>query len=203
MASNQWRGRRAVQILVGLIALGILVEAILFAAVCACSLRKYPDTPADCVIVLGARVWPDGVVSNALGYRLDAALEAYEKGLVKKIITTGARGGDEPIAEAIASRDYLMARGVPEEDILMDPESYDTVQNLQHAKRIMAENGLTTALLCTSDYHITRSMWIVGEVGIDASPLPAESPKKPVTWVMNRVRETISWVLYGMNRIWP
>ena len=191
------------QILAGLIALGILIEAVLFAAVCFCSLRKYPDTQADCVIVLGARVWPDGVVSNALGYRLDEALEAYNKGLVKKIITTGARGGDEPVAEAIASRDYLMARGVPEEDILMDAESYDTVQNLQHAKRIMQENGLQTALLCTSDYHIIRGTWIAGEVGVEVYPLPAQSPKKPVTWVMNRVRETISWVLYGMNRIWP
>lgn len=191
------------QILAGLIVLGILVEGVLFAAVCACSLRKYPDRSADCVIVLGARVWPDGQVSNALGYRLDEALEAYNKGLVKKIITTGARGGDEPVAEAIASRDYLMGRGVPEADILMDAESYDTVQNLQHAKRIMQENGLHTALLCTSDYHVTRALWIADEVGVEAMALPSQSPKKPVTWVMNRVRETISWVLYGMNRIWP
>ena len=191
------------QILAGLIVLGILVEGVLFAAVCFCSLRRFPDRSADCVIVLGARVWPDGRVSNALGYRLDEALEAYRKGLVGKIITTGARGGDEPIAEAIASRDYLMARGVPEEDILMDAESYDTVQNLQNAKRIMQENGLKDALLCTSDYHITRAIWIAGEVGVTAYPLPTQSPKKPVTWVMNRVRETISWVLYGMNRVWP
>ena len=191
------------QILAGLIALGILAEAVLLAAVCLCSLRRYPDTKADCVIVLGARVWPDGVVSNSLGYRLDEALKAYQAGRVKKFIVTGARGGDEPIEEAVASRDYLMARGVPEGDILMDPHSYDTVQNLQHAKAIMAENGLETALLCTSDYHITRSMWICGEVGISASPLPAQSPKTPSTWVLNRVRETISWVLYGMNRIWP
>lgn len=191
------------QILAGLIALGVLVECVLLAAVCLCSVRRYPDTNADCVIVLGARVWPDGEVSNSLAYRLDAALEAYRGGRVKKFIVTGARGGDEPIEEAVASRDYLMARGVPEADILMDPHSYDTVQNLQHAKAIMAENGLETALLCTSDYHITRSMWICSEVGVDASPLPAQSPKTPSTWVLNRVRETISWVLYGLNRIWP
>lgn len=191
------------QILAGIIALGVLVEAVLFALVCLCSLRRYPDAQADCVIVLGARVWPDGQVSNSLAYRLDEALLAYEKGLVGKIITTGARGGDEPVEEAVASRDYLMARGVPEADILMDPHSYDTVQNLQHAKVIMQENGLHTALLCTSDYHITRSVWIAGEQGISVTPLPAKSPVKPYTWVMNRVRETVSWVLHGLNRIWP
>lgn len=191
------------QILAALIALGVLAEAILLAAVCACSMLRYPETNADCVIVLGARVWPDGEVSNSLAYRLDAALAAYQAGRVKKFIVTGARGGDEPVAEAVASRDYLMARGVPESDILLDANSYDTVQNLQHAKAIMQENGLQTALLCTSDYHITRSMWICGEVGIQASALPAKSPQTPTTWVMNRMRETISWVLYGMNRIWP
>lgn len=191
------------QILAALIALGILTEIVLFTAVCACSERTYPDTNADCVIVLGARVWPDGEVSNSLGYRLDEALAAYHAGRVHKIIVTGARGDDEPVAEAIASRDYLTARGVPGTDILLDAESYDTVQNLQHAKRLMEENGLETALLSTSDYHITRSVWIARDVGIDVIPLPAQSPKTPSTWVLNRVRETVSWVLYGLNRIWP
>lgn len=191
------------QILAALIALGILVEAVLFTAVCACSLRTYPDQTADCAIVLGARVWPDGEVSNSLGYRLDAALAAYQAGRVRKIIVTGARGGDEPVAEAVASRDYLMARGVPEADILMDAQSYDTVQNLTHAKALMEQNDLQTALLCTSDYHIARSVWIAGDVGLTVTPLPAQSPKTPTTWVLNRVRETVSWVLYGLNRIWP
>ena len=197
------KGRGKLQIVAAVIALGVIVECVLFAAVCLCSLRKYPETAADCVIVLGARVWPDGTVSNSLAYRLDEALAAYQKGLVGKIIVTGARGGDEPVEEAVASHDYLLQKGVPEADILMDPRSYDTVQNLQHAKTIMQEHGLTTALLCTSDYHIVRSVWIAREQGISVTPLPAKSPVKPYTWVMNRVRETVSWVLYGMNRIYP
>ena len=189
------------QLLAGLIALGILAEAALLIAVCACSMRAYEPVNADCVIVLGARVWPDGVVSNSLAYRLDAALAAYEAGRAPAIIVTGARGGDEPVTEAAASREYLLVRGVPESAIYVEDQSYDTIQNLENAKRIMADHGMTTALVATSDYHVTRALWIADEVGLDAYALPAESPKKIVTWWTNRIRETISWVLYGVNRV--
>lgn len=189
------------QVLAALVALGVLAEAALLIAVCVCSMREYPPMDADCVIVLGARVWPDGTVSNSLAYRLDAARQAYADGRVRTIIVTGARGGDEPVSEAVASRDYLVQRGVPEADILLDDESYDTVQNLRHAREIMEQNGLETALITTSDYHITRAMWIADEVDIEAGALPAESPKQPSTWWFNRVRETVSWVLYGANRL--
>ncbi len=198
---NKRRGKRWVQVLAALIALGVLVEAALLIAVCACSVRGYEATPADCAIVLGARVWPDGEVSNSLAYRLDAALEAYEAGRVRAIVVTGARGGDEPVAEAVASRDYLRERGVPEADICVEDGSYDTIQNLENAKKIMEDRGFATALIATSDYHVTRAMWIADEVGLDARPLPAESPRKLVTWWTNRIRETVSWVLFGVNRI--
>ena len=50
----------------------------------------------DVIIVLGARVRPDGTLSNSLEYRMQTALAAYEAGYADRFIVCGARGGDEP-----------------------------------------------------------------------------------------------------------
>ncbi len=188
-------------LLTWLVMLAMTVEALLFGTVTAVSMIPYPTRSADCAIVLGARVWPDGKVSNALAYRLDAALEAYNAGRVKAVIVTGAQGGTEPISEAAAGKAYLVKHGMPASAVYEEDGSYDTIQDMQNAKAIMQANGMETALIATSDYHIARAMWIAKDAGLKAYALPAKSPVTPHTWVLNRVRETVSWVLYWARKI--
>ncbi|MBQ7006944.1 MAG: SanA protein, partial [Oscillospiraceae bacterium] len=47
--------------------------------------QKYV-TDADCILVLGAKVNPDGTVSHALRARLETALGLYDDGVSEKII---------------------------------------------------------------------------------------------------------------------
>ena len=104
----------------------------------------------DVIIVLGARVRPDGTLSNSLEYRMQTALAAYEAGYADRFIVCGARGGDEPCTEASAMKAYLTARGVPEASVFMDDQSFNTRQNIDHAKAIMDEQGFSTAIVVTN-----------------------------------------------------
>ena len=108
----------------------------------------------DAIIVLGAQVLPDGTPNVQLAWRLDAATEAYRNKRVP-VVVCGAQGKDEPLPEAFAMKKYLIDRGVAEEDILTDPDSFNTKQNLENAKALLKNKPeIKKVLVVTSDYHV-------------------------------------------------
>ncbi len=151
---------------------------------------------ADCIIVLGAKVNPDGSVSMSLQRRLEKALECYENGLAQYIITTGAQGSDEPCTEASAMKNWLVERGVPAENVFAEEKSTSTEENLANAKAIMEENGWETCIVTTNAYHLTRAMWIAKDAGLDAQGAAALNNITLKTRLRLRMREAVSWVLY-------
>lgn len=106
----------------------------------------------DTIIVLGAQVKADGTPSVALERRLTAALEEYRK-KPSMMIVCGAQGSDEPRAEGDVMRDWLVERGVNEKEVIAETGSFNTRQNLGYAQSFMDDQGLTQALVVTSDYH--------------------------------------------------
>ena len=148
----------------------------------------------DAIIVLGAQVRPDGSPSVQLSWRLDAAVEAYRKKKVP-VVVCGAKGSDEPMPEAVAMKQYLVEREVEETDILMDPESFNTRQNLQNAAKLLKDKPeVQKVLLVTSDYHVPRSLALAKDQGYDAMGLG--SPCKPEYWLKNHAREALAWIKY-------
>lgn len=180
--------------------LTILLAALLLGAVCALGLMGFvyykethlpPVVPSDVIIVLGAQVKADGTPSVALERRLTAALESYQE-RAQVIIVCGARGGDEPRAEGDVMRDWLIARGVPPEDVVAETASFNTRENLRYARAIMDERGLSQALIVTSDYHVARALALCAQEGIPATG--KGSPSKPEYFIKNHLREGLSWI---------
>lgn len=154
---------------------------------------------ADCIIVLGAKVKPDGEPSTALLKRLEKALECYEEGLAPYIIVCGAQGGDEPCTEAEGMHKWLVAHGVPDSAVIMEDRSTSTEENLANAKAIMEEKGFKTCIVTTNAYHLTRAMWIAEDTGLDAQGAAAQNNITLQTRARLRMREAVSWVLYFLG----
>ena len=195
------RKRRLGRALLALVCLGAVMFVALVGTVSVCAALERAVEPADCIIVLGARVRPDGTLSDSLRYRCEAALEAWREGLAPAIIVCGAQGGDEPMPEAIAMRDWLMAQGVPEANIVLEGASFNTEQNLENAKALMDERGWKSAVVVTSDYHLQRALWLARDAGIDACGIPAESPHPLPMRLKDRVREACGWGMYALRKI--
>lgn len=172
-----------------------------FAAVCICAGKKRKIRNSDCIIVLGARVWPSGRMSNSLRYRCESALETWKRGSAQNIIVTGGQGSDEPVSEASAMRAYFMENGVPEGNVFVEDTSTNTIENFRNAKKIMDMQGWKTAVAVTNDYHVQRAMWIAKAEGIDACAAAARSPDRISTRLYARFRESCSWCLYAFRRI--
>ena len=188
------------RILLILILIGIAAEGVLFACVTVNANKPSNAVPSDAIIVLGARVWPNGSVSNVLEYRLKEAARGYGNGYGKYVIVCGAQGSDEPAPEAEVMKAYLIEAGVPEEAILTDAQSVNTKQNLVNAKALMEENGCETAIVVTSDYHMARALRLAKDVGIRATGIKAHPADDPGTRLKNTVRETASWVFYLLRK---
>lgn len=171
---------------------GVMVFLVIREKGVASEVRETDDY--DAIVVLGAQVKQDGSLSVQLTWRLDAVIGAWKKRKVP-VVVCGAQGKDEPMPEAVAMKQYLVENGVDEADILTDPDSFNTRQNLENAGRLLREKpGIRKILLVTSDYHVPRAMALAGDLGYKATGLG--SPCKSEYWLKNHARETLAWIKY-------
>ena len=92
----------------------------------------------DYVIVLGAKVKPDGSLSKTLKLRLDKALAYMKENPETMLVLSGAKGDAEPCSEADAMETYLLGQGADPDHLLKEEQSFSTVENLAYS-RVMIE----------------------------------------------------------------
>lgn len=92
----------------------------------------------DYVIVLGAKVKPDGSLSKTLKLRLDKALEYMKENPETMLVLSGAKGDAEPCSEADAMETYLLGQWADPDHLLKEEQSFSTVENLAYS-RVMIE----------------------------------------------------------------
>ena len=189
------------KLLMGLVCVLVLAFLGICAAVWICAWLPRRCDGADCLIVLGAKLHPDGSMSRSLKCRCDAAIDAYRRGVAGTIIVCGGQVKDAPRSEASAMKRYLMDAGIPDEKILQEDQSVNTFENLRNTRAIMDACGLKRAALVTSDYHLERALWLTRVAGIDACGIPAACPMRPYYYVKARTREAISWILFAKCEI--
>jgi len=112
------------------------------------------NTQADCILVLGAGIRPDGTPSFMLRHRLDKGIELYEAGVAPKLLLSGDNG-QERYDEVNAMKGYVLAQGVPAEDIFLDHAGFSTYDSIYRAKAVFA---VEEAVVVTQNYHLYRAL---------------------------------------------
>jgi uncharacterized SAM-binding protein YcdF (DUF218 family) len=164
--------------------------------------RSDQSRPVDAIVVLGAAQY-DGRPSAVLQSRLDTAFDAWNEGLATVIIVTGGKLDGDRFTEAEASRDYLVANGVPESAILLENEGNSTEESLDGVAVIMSDQQLQSALFVSDGFHLFRTKYIADSHGIDGYGLPAEdSPimRNSPSEFFYVIRETAAVISYWWNR---
>ncbi len=161
-----------------LLAVALLLFAVLEAIVLI-GCRDDAERDAPVVIVLGAKVWPNGP-SPAMIRRLEKALEYYRVHPDATLIVSGGQGSDEPESEAKAMRDYLVKAGVPEDRIILEDCSTSTAENLRFSKELMQQHGFqpetTPVVIVSNSFHLARVRMLAKRCGLDADTLGAPMP---------------------------
>ncbi len=128
------------------------------------------DKTAECILVLGAAVRPDGSLSPALKERVDTAVRLYHEGHAECILLSGD-GAKEGYDEPEAMKRECISQGVPEEAIVCDPLGLSTFESMERAER---EFGFRTVLIVTQKYHLYRSICFAETVGLAAAGVCAD-----------------------------
>jgi SanA protein len=113
-------------------------------------------------IVPGSRVFGNQPSSPLRG-RLETALMLYQGGRVKKILVSGNNTPDAPEATVMSA--WLRERGVDPADILVDAGGSRTRETMDRAASVFE---VSSAVICTQDVNVPRSLYLAEAAGIDA-----------------------------------
>lgn len=153
-----WKNRW-LRVLCILVLVGALCYTALLGVVLSGEYDRVEGRPQT-MIVLGCQVHPWGP-SILLQDRLDAALDYLaDHPEVTNIIVSGGKGSDEHASEAGVMRDYLVAAGIPEDQILVEDASHNTYQNMIYSWQMMGEREIDPAggvLVVSNGFHLTRA----------------------------------------------
>lgn len=125
---------------------------------------------ADCVLVLGARVYSSGSLSPVLQDRMDTGIRQYELGAGKKLLLSGDHGQKE-YDEVNAMKRYAQEQGVPEEDLFLDHAGFSTYESLARLKEVF---GAKKVVIVTQRYHLSRALYIARSLGLEARGVAAD-----------------------------
>ncbi len=131
---------------------------------------------ADAIVVFGAAEW-DGKPSPVFRARLNHALTLYQHGIAPLVITLGGDGGDQ-YSEGGVGRNYLMANGVPEPDIIAETESRNTSESAHRVAVIARANDLRRLVIVSDGTHLFRIHAICAADGLNVFTSPR--PRVPV-----------------------
>lgn len=139
-------------------------------------------------------ITPGGAHNFYFDNRIKAADELYKAGKIDFIIASGGdysrsqkNGCDEPGA----IRDSLVARGIPENRIILDYEGTTTINSIYKARQIFDLDSVT---LITQKYHNERAIYLAERCDINAVGYNAEPSPICRSRIKNTVREYLARV---------
>lgn len=135
-------------------------------------IHQFEDAPAQRVaIIFGAGLRRDGSPTAVLRDRVQTGVALYQAGKVEKLLMSGDNSTiyyNEPEA----MRQYAIALGVPDTDIVLDYAGRRTYDTCFRAKAVF---GVDQALLVTQKFHLPRALFLCNSLGVEAAGVEANN----------------------------
>ena len=133
--------------------------------------------PADAAVVLSTRAYEKGRLNPCLVARVEAAVELYRAGKVKKLVMSGGLSRDFQSAsgnmQAIAEK-----MGVPKEDIIQERRAENTFENIVFSRDFIETSP--RVVIVSAGFHLARArmmadkQWQGHDIQVYAAPFCSE-----------------------------
>lgn len=146
----------------------------------------------DVILTLGNGLTEDWKLPDIVSSRLKKIADLYFQKVAPKIIVCGRwsinwdiKGITPPTTEAEEMKKALSNFNVPDQDILKEEWSRDTIGNAYFAKiKIIKPHNFKTILVVCSDFHLKRARFLFKKVfndeyRMDFLTTPTENSKNP------------------------
>lgn len=161
------------------VVLGGLACAVLLAAIWTTG-RNGEPVESDYLLILGARVKGE-TVSLSLKNRLDRGLEYLNLYPEARAVLSGGQGPGEDLSEAEAMKRYLVARGIPENRLILEDSSTDTAENMRFSRDVLKEQGVDLSAfsmtVVTNDFHMLRAKMLAKRAGLQVTGYSSRTPE--------------------------
>jgi SanA protein len=150
----------------------------------------------DLIYTIGSHV-PQNKVGLVLGCsslspsfdrRIKQAAQLYKLKRISHLLVSGDNGQSD-YNEPEAMRNALIKLGVDKTAITLDYAGFRSLDSIIRAKEIF---GLQALTIITSDYHISRALFIAQRVGIKAYGAPSPCSLDPHFSTFNHSRERLA-----------
>ena len=115
---------------------------------------------ADCILILGNTVNPDGMLSDRLRGRVEKGLQLYKAGFAPKIVVSGGLG-KEGYYEGIEMKKYLTERGVSDDAVIVNNKGVNTYETAKVFAKIAEKRNISSVIVISQFFHITRTKYIL------------------------------------------
>lgn len=149
------------------------------------------------LIILGLRLEKENQVPSLLIKRLDKGIEIYRRQVRRhkikpQIIVSGGTAGHISYSEASMMASYLVAEGIPREQIVIEPVALNTEENLALSRNLIQKHHLSESILViTSRFHLLRTAYLAGGLNFAADYTGARASVR--LWPYQIVREYLAY----------
>lgn len=156
-----------------------------------------PRRKADAIIVFGAAEYA-GRPSPVYKARLEHGLTLFRQGMAPVVITTGGSGQDPQFSEGGVGHDYLLRRGIPEQNLIAETQGSDTAQSADRVAIIMRTNGMHSCIAVSDAYHLFRIRALLRRQGVavELAPRPESRPRSAWDRFSAVMREATSYLAW-------
>jgi SanA protein len=140
--------------------------------------------PAEIALLLGTGKYYHHRQNVFFGPRVQAAAKLFRAGKIKQVLVSG-NGTPGHRSETEDMKADLLALGVPEEKILLDPWGLRTISSVRHAQSLFPQASF---IIVSQRFHIERALFLADALGLSAQGYAAADA--PWAWHMKiRMRE--------------
>jgi uncharacterized SAM-binding protein YcdF (DUF218 family) len=143
--------------------------------------------PAEAIVVLGAGVEPDGILSDPSIRRALDGMVLHRKGLAPLLLFSGP-GPGEGAAEAEVRAALARTLGISPEAILTESEARTTREEAIKSGAVLRERGIRRILLVTDPHHMTRAQRLFEQAGFEVFAAPTDEVFSGVSNPEGRLR---------------
>ena len=180
--------------------IGLLVVGVTEALIIKASFGD-PKEQVEYMVVLGAKVRESGP-SVSLWDRIHGAADYLEAHPDTIAIVSGGQGADEPMTEAKAMYDELIALGIDPDRVWLEENATSTWENITFSLDLIEEKtGLRPEKIgvLSSEYHLFRASLLAEKCNVDFVGIPARTSRfsQKVNHFMREVAGVWHYILLG------
>lgn len=192
-------GRTVLRYLVGFVVVAVLVVVGTVVRIEVLAGRDQRG-PAAAIVVLGAAQY-NGEPSPVFAARLDHAALLYRQGVAAHVVTVGGGQQGDATTEGAAGREYLVAAGLPPDDVVAVGSGEDTLLSLRDAAPALRERGWTSVVLVTDPWHAARAALMAADLGMTVQVSSVRDGPSVAQGVQARyvLRETLGVLFYRLT----